>query len=444
VDERVKTLPSKGRAVAVRPRKKVYRAISLFSGAMGLDLGLERAGIDVSACVELDKYCCQTIRLNRPRVSLFEKSIGSLHGGEIVSECGLEPEATILVGGPPCQSFSSAGNRAGLSDSRGNLIFEYFRILKEVKPTAFIFENVGNLLTAALRHRPIALRPGKHWNLKRYSDSEFMAGTDGVASLSPDEQSGSAFKYLLREILPLDYTISFGILNSADFGSPQKRIRFIMLGTRGRPRCPLPSPTHGEYHGQPYATLRDAIFDLRDDPGAHSSYTKRIADCFRKIPAGGNWRNLNPRSQRAILGGSFGAGGGKTGFMRRLSWDKPAPTLTTKANRKGTALCHPDFIRPLSVREYARIQGFPDDWEFAGAMNQIYQQIGNAVPTALGFAVGMQLKRHLESTPKGSAIQKNDEGRLLVDYELALRKLRSYARNTQGSNSQQQLALSCH
>ena len=255
-----------------------------------------------------------------------------------------------------------------------------------------------------------------------------MASEDENKALEENELSGSVFRYLLQEISALGYSISFGILNTADYGAPQKRIRFCMLGYRDVNAMGMPKPTHGELPLRPYVTLRHAIHDLIDEPMTHSVYTDKIADLFRKIPPGKNWRSLSLEEQMLALGGSFAAGGGKTGFMRRLSWSAPAPTLTTKPNRKGTALCHPEKLRPLSVEEYKRVQGFPDSWILAGAMNQQYQQIGNAVPTQLGEALG----RHVLFTlNQQRAKQPQTMQELSVMAEQALKKLRSYARNNQ-------------
>jgi DNA (cytosine-5)-methyltransferase 1 len=393
---------------------------------MGLDLGLERAGVETVVCCEVDRWSCDTIRLNRPNLSVLQESVTELDPHHVVASTGIRAEDAILVGGPPCQSFSSAGNRAALTDPRGNLVFEYFRFVKTLRPAAFIFENVGNLLTAALQHRPIHLRPGKHWNLARYSRANLSS--DDADDLREEELSGSAFRYLLHEIHSLGYSITFGILNAAEFGAPQKRIRFCMLGFRDVGEMGLPGNTHGDPPLKPYATLREAIDDLMEAPGAHSVYTDRIADLFRLIPPGGNWRDLPPKQRSQALGASELAGGGKTGFMRRLGWDEPAPTLTTKANRKGTALCHPEIVRPLSVHEYRRLQGFPDDWRLCGAMNQQYQQLGNAVPTQLGEALGRHVLATLQARRPWSDTTK---ARLSAMTDAALAKLRSYARNGQ-------------
>lgn len=405
---------------------------------MGLDLGIEASGIEVVGCCENDKWCCETIRKNRPSIRLYRDSITDLDPKSIARELGLN-DSFVLIGGPPCQSFSSGGNRAGLSDPRGNLVFEYFRFVRELQPAAFVFENVGNLLTAALRHRPIHLRPGKDWNLSKYSVSNATNG-DGNLALEEDEMSGSAFRYLLDELHALHYSLTFGIVNAADYGAPQKRIRFIMFGFRDVGECGLPAPTHGESTNTPHITLKDAIGDLVTNPGPHSVYTEKIAELFRKIPPGGNWRDLPISDQKLALGKSFYSGGGKTGFMRRLDWNEPCPTLTTKANRKGTALCHPEQIRPLSVHEYRRIQGFPDNWILCGAMNQQYQQLGNAVPVSLGEAIGRKVIQTLDEGKPKHEISKTE---LRVLTEEALTKLRSFAKNKRRKkNGIEQLQMS--
>lgn len=421
--------------------KQPLKAISLFSGAMGLDLGLESNGVPVVLCLERDKHCCSTIRHNRPDISLVEDDVSKVSGAQLLGLSGLDSSGVVLAGGPPCQSFSSAGNRAALNDPRGNLIFEYFRLVREVRPAAFVFENVAHLLTAALRHRPIEKRPGKRWNLASYNVSNGSEEGDHPP-LSEDELSGSAFRYLLKEIGELGYSIRFGVMNAADYGAAQKRIRLVILGFRERTACALPDPTHGPFSatGRPHRTLRDAIEDLEESPGEHSVYTERIASFFRKIPEGGNWRDLSEEDRKDVMGASYHAGGGKTGFMRRLRWDEPCPTLTTKANRKGTALCHPSKIRPLSVDEYARVQGFPDEWLFDGAMNQKYKQIGNAVPVALGGAVGAAVLKHLQAAPQDAFVRSSRED-LQQMYHLAVTKLRSYARNRRRAKDLKQRTL---
>lgn len=360
--------------------------LSFFSGAMGLDLGLEQAGLGAKVCVEIDPWSCKTMRANRPDITVLEQDVCTFRWMQAKAELGLEDDVFLVAGGPPCQSFSTAGNRAGLSDPRGNLIYEYLRIISEIRPRFFVLENVANITTAALRHRAIKDRPGEHWSLKRYAGRQ--AVEDGKAPLEPDELGGSAIRKILTEVDQLGYSVTFGVLDSADYGASQKRLRFVMIGSRDGDAPALPKATHGPAKGTPYATVREAIADLQDNPGPHSVYTPEVARIFDMVPAGGNWRSLPVEIQKIALGNSFHSGGGKTGFFRRIPWDAPSPTITGKANRKGTSICHPAATRPLSVRECARLQGFPDDWEFSGAMNRQYLQVGNAVPVQLGKAIG--------------------------------------------------------
>lgn len=398
---------------------------SFFTGAMGLDLGLERAGLHSTLAVEIDKYCCNTIRTNRPDLSLFEGSVSDLTEQALRNlRGGVTEEVFMMVGGPPCQSFSPGGNRSGLSDPRGNLIYEYMRLIAEVRPRYFVFENVANIVTAALKHRPISERPGKKWNLSAYKASN-DAGLDGAQALDPDEMAGSAIQQILRDYLSIGYRIHFGVLDAADYGAPQHRLRFVMLGARDGFTPPaLPNPTHGPGRSQPFKTVRDAISDIEIDPGAHSVYTDKVAAFFQSVPEGKNWRHLPLAVQKEAMGPSFEAGGGKTGFFRRLAWDLPSPTITGAVNRKASALCHPSQTRPLSTRECARIQGFPDTFNITGSMAAQYRQTGNAVPVDLGAAIGRTILQASQEVDQGG-------GRPCADSQLdaAKSRLKASARN---------------
>jgi DNA (cytosine-5)-methyltransferase 1 len=369
---------------------------SFFSGAMGLDLGLESAGWHPSVAVEIEPVFCQTIERNRPSIQVIQSDVGALSGDKLEVLTG-ERAVDLMVGGPPCQSFCPGGNRAALNDPRGNAIFEYLRLISEIRPKMFVFENVANLVTAAIKHRPIAERPGKSWNLSSYSvgqPSLFDGVDDEALPLTEDELSGSAIRYMLATVIAqLKYQVRFTVLDSADYGAPQRRLRFVMIGARdGLPPEFIP-PTHG-IEGQPFRTVRDAIGDLVDSPGPGSQYTEETRSYFDLVPQGGNWRNLPYEVAVKAMGeSSLKAGGGKTGFFRRLHWDGQSPTVTGKTNRKGSAMCHPFESRPLSVRECARLQGFPDDWHISGSVAHQHTQIGNAVPVALGRAIGETLKQ---------------------------------------------------
>ena len=370
------------------PKKHAKEIWSFFSGAMGLDLGLEQAGLTPTLVNEINKIYCETIRVNRPGLQLVTESISDLTATKLRTYRNFDGDVHMMVGGPPCQSFSSGGKRTSLADARGNLIYEYLRLIDEVKPLHFILENVANLTTAALRHRPIAERPGQHWSLKRY-DTDWQDGDSTAPPLAPEERSGSAVRHLLNDVRSLDYHIVFGVLDSADYGTPQHRLRFVMLGSRDWPPPALPKPTHGLEGSEcePFQTVRQAIYHLQNNPGLGSQYTPPVRRFFAMVPTGGHWRDLPRKLQPEALGGSWAAGGGKTGFFRRLQWDAPSPTITGRANRKGSALCHPESVRPVSVLECAALQGFPEGWQFVGSMNAQYMQIGNAVPVPLGKAI---------------------------------------------------------
>ena len=409
--------------------------ISLFSGAMGLDLGLEQVGIETTVAVEVDPFCCATIRKNRPAIDVWQTDIQRIDGEAIRARLRHPSDIFLIVGGPPCQSFCPGGKRAALSDPRGNLIYTYLKLVQEIRPQFFVLENVANLVTAALRHRPIAQRPGKHWNLSAYDRKRGDEGSDSPP-LEPEELSGSAIRQIIKDVRGLGYQISLAIVDAAEYGTAQHRLRFLMFGALAGPAPRVPVPTHGESspHIEPFQTLRDAIYDLRHNPGSHSQYTPEVARYFAMIPPGGNWRNLPKDIQRKALGdASFAAGGGKTGFFRRLSWDCPSPTITGKANRKGSALCHPDAIRPLSVHECARLQGFSDDWTFAGAMNHQYMQVGNAVPVQLGALIGRILINAGTAEPGSDGFYDHLE----VALERAVQRLRSSAQNKRGKYDQQ-------
>lgn len=407
-------------------RKGSVPAISLFSGAMGLDLGLDQVGVQSTLAIELDDHCCETIQKNRPGLDIWKADIANLDGKAILDRHKNPKEVFLMVGGPPCQSFSSGGKRAGLSDPRGNLIYVYLKLIEEIRPRFFVLENVANITTAALRHRPIAERPGKKWNLSSYNGRTDKK--DGnVSPMEDDELSGSAIRQIIRDVTTLGYQISFAVVDSADYGAPQHRFRFIMLGSREGPAPVMPTPTHGELSDgrMPVRTVRNAIYDLRNHPGPHSEYTPDVARYFALVPPGGNWRHLPKDLQRVALGeASHAAGGGKTGFFRRLSWDTPSPTLTGRANRKGSAMCHPEALRPLSVKECARLQGFPDDWAFCGSMNRQYLQIGNAVPVQLGAAIGRAVLDVVDG-PKLAKSEFDHEQAL----DIAVKRLRATARN---------------
>jgi DNA (cytosine-5)-methyltransferase 1 len=387
-------------------------AISLFSGAMGLDLGLEMSGLDTAVCIEQDEESAETIHRNRPNLPVINDDIRNVDAEEITETAELKPEEVfLLAGGPPCVTFSSGGNRGASRDAEGSLFEDFLRVAKYTRPTDFLFENVANIVTAAIKHRPIENRPGKHWNLSSYSENPSgVAGEDeNVAPLMPEEQAGSAIEVILNAFESLGYKMVFFVLNAADYGVPQHRLRLFIIGSRTDAPLSLPNPTHGPKHiagVSPWPTLREAISSL-EEPLDHPTYSEGYKQFFSEVPPGGNWRDMGKEMQKEAMGGSYDSGGGKTGFFRRLGWNKPSPTVTQKPNRKSAAFCHPDDTRPLAVEEWARIQSFPDDWEFAGGTYSKYSQIGNAAPCSLGKALGKMILQSNQLQKSGRSTAPN-------------------------------------
>lgn len=354
-------------------------AISLFSGALGLDLGIEASGFQVRVAVEFNKYAAETIRRNRPDITVIEKPIEKVSTDEILEAAGLRVgEAALVTGGPSCQAFSTAGKRGSMSDEhgRGTLFQHFLRIVGEAQPRFFVMENVKGVFSSAVRHRPLSKRGPGH------------------PPLTPEEEMGSGFQLILEELIASRYYTVFDLLNSADFGVPQRRERVVFIGSRDGERVRIPTPTHAgklEPDREPWVTLRDALHDL---PGQHTYNSLPLGwqGYMRLISEGQNWRNLPEEVQAEALGAAYKSWGGRSGFFRRLSWDAPAPSITTDPMSKATMLGHPSELRSLSVEECARLQQFPDTWEFAGGIPQQYIQIGNAVPVGLGKALGDSIR----------------------------------------------------
>jgi len=350
-------------------------ALSFFSGAMGLDIGLEKAGIQTVLCSEIDSACRKTIKKNKPDIALIG-DIRDYTAQEILEQAGLKKsDVDVIVGGPPCQAFSTAGKRLGFEDQRGNVFLKYLEIISEIRPKYAIIENVRGLLSAPLKHRPHAERGAN------------------TAPLSEEEQPGGALKHILSVLKSNGYSVSFNLYNSANFGSPQKRERVVLICSRTSKKPPYLTPTHsenGENNLPKWKTVKDAIGRLKCEHTFVPFPEKRLR-FYRLLGPGENWRHLPISLQKEALGGAFNAGGGKSGFLRRLAWDKPSPTLVTHPAMPATDLAHPIENRPLSIQEYRKIQEFPDNWHLEGSKLEQYKQIGNAVPISLGHAIGKLL-----------------------------------------------------
>ena len=319
-------------------KKTYYKAIDLFAGAGGTALGLENAGIEHVMLNEFEKNAAQTLRLNRPDWNVVEGD---------VADIDFKPYAgviDIIEGGFPCQAFSYAGKKLGFEDTRGTLFYQFARAVKEVQPKIAIGENVKGLLT---------------------------------------HEGGKTLEAMVNVLEELGYKVATKVLRSQYLDVPQKRERLLIFAVRNDLKVPILFPREKDYT----VSIREALKDCPQSEGQkYSAYKKKILGL---VSPGGYWRDLPLELQEEYMGASFHMGGGKTGMARRLSWDEPSLTLTCNPAQKQTERCHPEETRPLTVREYARIQTFPDNWQFAGSVSAQYKQIGNAVPVNLGYHIGL-------------------------------------------------------
>ncbi|UVO49158.1 DNA cytosine methyltransferase [Sphingomonas sp. SUN019] len=387
-----------------------YSVVSIFSGAMGLDAGLGETGrFKLLAAVEKERSFCDTIRANRdaglidPDVLVVEDDIRYVDPQALMASLGIKPgELDVLVGGPPCQSFSTAGRRGTTDDPRGALLWEFLRFVDAMKPRFFLMENVRGLISAALRHRPIAERPEK-----------------GGPPLGEDEAAGSVIRLFADDLRRIDgdYHMDCFEVNAVNYGAPQLRERALFIGNRFNAEVDFPNPTHASPDEcrpgrsdlfttaptlKPWATLGDAIGRLNDPGEVIMDFSARKKSFLEKVPPGSNWRSLPVEDQKLSMGKAWLAKGGRSGWWRRLSYDLPCPTLVTMPNHASTSLCHPDEVRALTLREYAAIQEFPAGWRFCGSPTQQYAQVGNAVPVRLGKVAGLVIADALDSLAERS------------------------------------------
>ena len=342
-----------------------YSTVSLFSGAAGLDLGLERTKrFEVRASVEQNPSACATIRaphtaglLGGTGFRLHEADVAALEPGHVLADLGLRPgELDCLVGGPPCQSVSVVGRRGGTADHCGLLLWQFLWWLEATLPKAFIIENVHGLLSAPLR---------------------------------PGDSHGSLLREFVRDV-PRQYRIDAFVVEAADHGAPQYRTRVLLVGNRLGRVATFPPATHGPSGSglPPHRTLADALAGLVDPDPIVLPFSEAKRQVLEQVLPGGNWRSLPADIARQAMRAAYHRKGGRTGWFRRLAWDRPCPTVLTLPNHASTSLCHPKETRPLSVRECAAVQGFDADWPFFGTATQRHGQIGNAVPVPLATACG--------------------------------------------------------
>ena len=329
-----------------------FTSVELFAGAGGLALGMHLAGFRHVLLNEMDAMACQTLRRNHPEWNVLE---GDIHQIDFTP---LRGQVDFLSGGFPCQAFSYAGKKGGLEDARGTLFFELARAVREIQPKVFMGENVKGLLS---------------------------------------HDDGKTLEVIRNVIAELGYTlVEPRVLKAIMYQVPQKRERLILVAIRNdiaeqvQFRWPAPYKR--------VMTLRDAfyageLFPVDVPASDFQAYPEKKRKVMEMVPEGGDWRDLPEEIQKEYMGGSFYLGGGKTGMARRLSLDEPSLTLTCAPAQKQTERCHPLETRPLTIREYARIQTFPDEWKFEGNLTAQYKQIGNAVPVNLSYAIGRSLIR---------------------------------------------------
>ncbi|MGD9661293.1 MAG: DNA (cytosine-5-)-methyltransferase [Porticoccaceae bacterium] len=357
--------------LTIKPKRR-YKSVELFAGAGGLAVGMEKAGFDGVLFNEIDRHACNTLRFNRPNWNVVEGDISHLDFSKFHNQID------ILSGGFPCQAFSYAGKKLGFEDTRGTLFFEFARAVKETNPKVIVAENVRGLL--------------KHEN-------------------------GKTIKAITDVIDELGYElVEPRVLKAVFYQVPQKRERLFLIGIRKdlSPKVSFKWPS-------PYTrimTMRDALkagelYDTDVPVSSGQKYPARKKEILSMVPQGGYWRDLPDEIQREYMKNSYFLGGGKTGMARRLAWDEPSLTLTCAPAQKQTERCHPEETRPLTVREYARIQTFPDDWAFSGPLTAQYKQIGNAVPVNLAYAVGralVALLNDLESSARSAKVKEKQAG----------------------------------
>ena len=325
-----------------------YTVLELFAGAGGLAVGMEKAGLKCVALNEIDKHACETLRKNRPNWNVLEGDIKNFNFSEYHNK------VDVVTGGFPCQAFSYAGKRLGFEDARGTLFYEFARVVKEVNPPICIGENVKGLLS---------------------------------------HDNGNTLKGMISILDEIGYNVvPVEVLKAINYKVPQKRERLILVGIRKDIdlKYEYPKPYKKIYNLKD-ALKKGELFNCNVPKSPGAKYPESKKSVLVLVPPKGYWRDLPIDIQKEFMGASFYLGGGKTGMARRIGWDEPCLTLTCSPAQKQTERCHPEETRPFTVREYARIQTFPDEWEFAGPMAQQYKQIGNAVPVNLGREVGYSI-----------------------------------------------------
>ena len=348
---------------------KQPKYISLFTGAGGLDIGLERAGLKAVSLCEIEAVFCETLHENQrfqhaDGMDYFKEAI--IHNADICETAGqdltLGNEIDLIVGGPPCQAFSSSGKQRSVLDARGKLVHEFLRIIDEVRPKMFLFENVRGLVTA------------------RDSSGE----------------PGGVIRDLLEQFHGIGYSCRAALLNSADYGSYQRRVRCFIIASRHGKAPPFPEPTHHKNPDFLFAKWR-TLGEFLDESGDtnHRDYTfptEELAKQLKNLPDGSGIKSMG-KAEPTRPGGHWGYRQGTFIADQTL----PARTVTGSASQDW--IRHNGFLRRLTLREVMLLQGFPEDWRLCGTKAQKYKQVGNAVPAVFGELLGATITGHLANYP---------------------------------------------
>ena len=341
----------------------MYTSIELFAGAGGLALGVEKAGFNTLGLIEFDKDAADTLKKNRPNWNVINDDIANISCLDLEKYFSIKKgELDLLSGGAPCQAFSYAGKRLGLEDARGTLFYHYALFLEKLQPKMFLFENVRGLLT---------------------------------------HDHGKTYATMLDIFTRAGYTIDKQVLNAWNYDVPQKRERLITIGIRndlvGKTEYRFPKA----HSYKP--VLRDVLLDCPDGPGV--PYGEKKRKIFELVPAGGYWRDIDPAIAKEYMKSCWDMEGGRTGILRRMSLDEPSLTVLTSPSQKQTERCHPLEARPFTVRENARCQTFPDDWEFCGNISAQYKQVGNAVPVNLAYDIAKEIANSLDMLAENQKVK---------------------------------------
>lgn len=330
------------------------KCIELFAGAGGLALGIEKAGFDTIGLIEFNRAAADTLEHNRPEWNVICDDIANISCLDLEEYFHIKKgELSLLSGGAPCQAFSYAGKRLGLEDARGTLFYHYAIFLEKLQPKMFLFENVRGLLT---------------------------------------HDGGKTYETMRNIFTDAGYSIQYKVLNAWDYGVAQKRERLITIGIRNDLVDTIKFEYPEKHSYKP--VLGDVLKDVPESLGTRYSAAKE--KIFAMVPPGGYWRDIPEEVAKPYMKSCWYMGGGRTGILRRMSMDEPSLAVLTSPSQKQTDRCHPLEPRPFTVRENARCQSFPDDWEFCGSVGEQYKQVGNAVPVNLAYEIAVKIREALE------------------------------------------------